>query len=458
MGFRAESKKHIPRFFWPLGRGIDKVILKSLYFYYFLKRVSFDSRNNCLLIENRKFKKFNIIIPNFDYKKDQISSYLRRENFTVLEGRHSVYLYLDEDLKRICPDLKTYYPMNVGLKIIKSQEMSPDGSRYYTSRKLAPASTYFSMRAVGTVLEKVIISNLLSSENVAPRVYDFVKLQAGKINFDGLIVQNIGGEIVHGVAGTRFIKKFKKVLDGYGLETVSIKEHCDLLPPYFRDNIKSDGKKKYYVDIQNFIFLKNFFFKENVTNSYKRFLSLSFKSDPVVTSKQWRSQLTEMREAFSEFNDAFSSCIQEIGLDASKVKVLDAQSETDMVALFWLCNQAKWVTVYREAGVLNEVKKMLFHSGYGRFTISPINKDIHHNLIDSLQESDVFCLNIDTLEKILKSNKSLSGKVLILCFNSKTNIVEVKNKIEKIIKLNGITNFTINNCASRVMINLIVKF
>ena len=255
MEFRSYSKTFIPKFLWPFGRWIDRIILKTVYVFFSIRRYAFALRNE-KLVEGMIFPSFDIVIPGYNPEAETLSDYLKQKGIYVLEGMHSIYVSLPCDIDALCPDLRRGYPENIGLKIIKSQEDAPDHSRYYTSYKLAPASTAFSMRAVGSVFEKVIVSNLLNLNKCAPRVYGNIKLKYNELIFDGLVVQNIEGEMVTGEAGVRFMNIFKKTLNTLGIGTVSIKEHSDLLPPDFRNNIKFDGKDYYYVDIQNFIFLK----------------------------------------------------------------------------------------------------------------------------------------------------------------------------------------------------------
>jgi len=174
--------------------------------------------------------------------------------FQFCEGRHSLYLYREADIQRISAKLISHYPHPFGLKIIKSLEISPDGTPYYTSNKVARSSSLISMRAVGSVREKTIISNILSLKNVAPKVYDIVKLQSGNTAVFAMVVQHIDGKILTGQAAVDFIVGFKRVLEREGILILGPRDAEDFRPPEFRRNIVSDSTGTYYVDIQNFVF------------------------------------------------------------------------------------------------------------------------------------------------------------------------------------------------------------
>ena len=176
----------------------------------------------------------------------------KRLGFEFNQGRHTIYLYRESDIRSINPEIVELYPHPFGLKIIKSSNMSPDGTPYYTSSKIAPASSPITMQAVGSVKEKMVLSNILSLRNVAPRVYDIVRLRSGDTVVFAMVMQHIEGQIITGQTASEFVEQFKCVLREEKISILGEKDHIDFRPPDFQSNIVSDSTGTYYVDIQNF--------------------------------------------------------------------------------------------------------------------------------------------------------------------------------------------------------------
>jgi len=250
---RAFLKTIFPQSFFPFLRSIDKYIINATYCYLAVKRFIYRDKLNQVQTIFQSIPIFKTQIL-FDSEPDaDLTVILDNYGISYKSGRHSVYISEKADLEKINRELIDRNLPAYGLKILKSRELSPDETPYYTSRILAPASTYCSMRAVGSVFEKVIVSNLLHAEGVAPRVYDLVVLKSENgVCYYAFIVQHIEGPVVHGKEGVDFLQRLKTIFKNLGISVVSISEHCDLRPPYFRDNIIKNGSSNYYVDIQNF--------------------------------------------------------------------------------------------------------------------------------------------------------------------------------------------------------------
>lgn len=254
MEIRSQLKKFFPKALWPCLRGIDKYIVNTTYFYLSIRR---DSQRRKLKSSHhfpQKIFTFRSQLSFASGSGEKLEELLQQERITCRSGRHSVYIFLPDDIRKINKDINECYPGSIGLKIIKSRQIAPDNTPYYTSSILAPASSTWSMKAVGSMEEKKAVSNLLHLKKVAPRVYDIVKLESEDGSFQfAFVVQHIDGDVVHGEKGLSFINRFKEVMAGYGMETISITEHCDLRPPEYRDNIVRNENGIWYVDIQNFV-------------------------------------------------------------------------------------------------------------------------------------------------------------------------------------------------------------
>ena len=327
-----------------------------------------------LLLARKRLNTFRIIeqsLPSFPTKialdpspEADVTTTLDNHNIAYKSGRHSAYLSGHQALAQINETLIGRYPEPFGLKIIKSRQLSPDGSPYYTSELLAPASTNWSMQAIGSVLEKSIVSNLLHEEGVAPRVYDVITLKNvnNTIAF-ALVLQHIEGPVVHGDEGTKFIKGFKKVLKCKGLTTVSIAEHCDLRAPLFRDNIVRDNNRAYYVDIQNFI-LSDL----NKIGELENAIQARYLGDPLSDLFLSAKELTRTGESrFDRFSRTLTAMIGKSGFSVEGSMVVDSCQGMGTAVSCLLTQGLYWGYVIRPEADCSLLKSWLYLCGATRF-------------------------------------------------------------------------------------------
>ena len=290
--------------------------------------------------------------------------------FQFCEGRHTLYLYRESDIQRINPELISHYPHPFGLKIIKSQEMSPDGTPYYTSNKVARSSSLISMRAVGSVKEKTIISNILSLKNVAPKVYDIVKLQSDNMTVFAMVVQHIDGKILTGQAAVDFIVEFKRVLESEGILILGPRDAEDFQPPDFRRNIVCDPTGSYYVDIQNFVFRNARERSGKLADAIHEVIDLGesrcFRPekyrDESVPGLLMQGGRDGLRTIFKirEFLDQ-----NQVGFQDSTV--LDVACNLGMFSAYALSRGARWCVGLERPEIVQVARQFLFEHGFTRF-------------------------------------------------------------------------------------------
>ena len=362
MGIRATLKTIVPESLWPFLRRIDKYVIDATYFYLSQRRAFQRSRIGPHHSFQQQIKVFSTSLP-FGESGNQLETSLTNAGLKCRSGRHSVYVWRPEDLRRIQPDIVNTYPdKKIGLKIVKSRQISSDKTPYYTSSILAPASSTWSMKAVGSMEEKKAVSNLLHLSGVAPRVYDIVKLESmdGSSQF-AFVLEHIDGEIVHGEEGERFISKFKKAMSDYGMETISIAEHSDLRPPGFRDNIVASDAGTYYVDIQNFVLGDITLIRDTEKMLIKHLNDLFNKSQYVIVADKtgkidW--------DRYSRFNQTLFSGLAEVGVEVNQsVFFFAPRCVLQVSTLFALYRGALWCYLGDDM-----LKKWLFINGCTRFS------------------------------------------------------------------------------------------
>lgn len=294
-----------------------------------------------------------------------VTETLENAGVNYRSGRHSAYVCGAVEQTKISDELSKRYSAPFGLKIIKSREISPDGTPYYTSAVLAPASTPWSMRAIGSVLEKSIVANLLHEVHVAPRVYDLIRLESKNGAFHyALVVQHIEGFVVHGSMGGEFIEKFKKVLKVRGMSTASIAEHCDLRAPLFRDNIVSDGDQIYYVDIQNFI-LSDI----GKIDALKDQVVEKFRNDPlsVFTINSILGVKCEQAACIDGLISKIAGMISKSGYSLSDCVVVDICQGAGIMAIGLLSRDLFWSYLLRSDEECQLLQSWWNVCGYTRF-------------------------------------------------------------------------------------------
>lgn len=362
---RSRLKKIMPEGVWPFLRWVDKYIIHSMYGYFILRLWPARKQLNALVKWRQSILTYNSKIDLATSRDIGISQVLEYEGVTYKSGRHSVYVSGESEIKKICDSLVQRYPQPFGIKIIKSQEISPDGTPFYTSSVLAPASTNWSMKAIGSVLEKGIVANLLHQEQVAPRVYDLIKLKSegGSACF-AQIVEHIEGPVVYGSKGEKFVEKFKSVLRDKGMMTASIAEHCDLRAPSFRDNIVTDGNQIYYVDIQNFILSETS--KINLINKIvvERYGRDLLSSMLLQTPEKIKGKPSDAIEVFCS---RVEKLLSDIGISLSETVVVDICQGVGAVTMGLLSRGLFWGYLSRSAEECPALRSWWYLSGFSRF-------------------------------------------------------------------------------------------
>ncbi len=355
-GIRAGLKKVVPVRAWPLFRFFDRYLINTLYIYFAAKRYVAARR----IPRHSQLKQSIPVVPSHvDFGREpgvELTTRLEKAGLHCRSGRHSVYLGDPDDIARISPDLAARYPDPVGLKIIKSREMSPDATPYYTSHRLAPASTWFSMVAVGSMREKAVISNLLHEEGLAPRVYDIIRLESGDGGRQyGFLVQPVRGEMVTGEEGLRFVDRFKKTMERLGMETISIREHCDLRPPDFRNNIVADESGTYYVDIQNFVVF---------SSDYGEELLDEMKHHGRVPSRSEQEEHVPGQEA-----EELTVFLARNRVEPATSSVLDCGLADETLSMYLLAAGAPWVVLLRQDDTVPLVRRYMYYHGFTRLDV-----------------------------------------------------------------------------------------
>ena len=125
---RSSLKKVVPEGLWPLAKSVDKYVISLQYVYFYLQRRFSGSSDRHVHPLSQSISRFTTDIPlGAATHPGALLHRMTRAGLEVKSGRHSVYLSRREDIERINPAIIQRYSSPVGLKIIASRQMAPDG-------------------------------------------------------------------------------------------------------------------------------------------------------------------------------------------------------------------------------------------------------------------------------------------------------------------------------------------
>jgi hypothetical protein len=300
---------------------------------------------------------------------------IERQGFDCREGEHAVYLAREADIARINPELLERYPRPFGVKLIKASEISPDGTPYYTSAKIGSSSTPITMRAVGSIREKVAISNILSLHGVAPRVYDVIELRSGTATVFAMIVQHINGPTVRGPRAEAFFARFKQALEAESIDILGLipgSKHVDFEAPDYHDNIVEDAGGMYYVDIQNFAILdpaaRNRKLSETVSETTHFGDTRSFRTKRYAYQSVPGLSLEGKRDSLFRVSK-IHEFLTTHGIDLGRGAVLDVGCNLGTLLMHALSRGAHWCVGLDTPEITGVARQYLFDQGYSRFDL-----------------------------------------------------------------------------------------
>lgn len=291
--------------------------------------------------------------------------------FHFVQGAYATYLWRRQDIDAISSEISNSYPYPFGLKIFNSTDMSPDGTPYAASNKSSRYSSPITKRAVGPLWEKMIISNILSLRNVAPRIYDIVKLQSGETTAFAFVVQHIDGRVVTGQAASRFFKQFKRVLVEEEIEIFAESTNIDFRSPSYNKNIVSDSTGTYYVDIQEFGI--------NRKGHHKRLVEAMhdithFGASQPFRPKKYAYQSVPGASALGKRDSLYriSNLDEFLGrqlVDYQNSTVLDVGCNLGIFTAHALSRGARWVVGLDTPKIIQVSKQFLIEGGFSRFDL-----------------------------------------------------------------------------------------
>ena len=360
-----------------------------------LLRIYGNFRNLIFIIINRKRRKNNIIPYNqylFTYNTNlplsplpnEIKKIFDKNGIKYRAGAHSIYIHRIEDINKINKQLLYDYPKNIGLKIIFSQIISKDGSVFYTSNKIGPSSSIISVKAVGSVLDKMVVSNILYLHDISPRVYDIIWIKSKEYTLQAMVVKHIDGDFIRGKEGESLINKLINIIKnedikilGFGLKSI------DFRPPKFNYNIINDSSGNlYYVDIQNFEFK---FKNRNILNLFPILNKKIFLTDKNLLkndkySIQSISSSIDFRIRTDKQIKIIFNFFKKNEYSIYNKTVLDIGCNNLMLLFNFLNQGIRWCVGLDKPEIIEYLKKLFFYNKFSRINFigcNPFKSEVH---------------------------------------------------------------------------------
>ncbi len=365
-----------------------------------------------------------------------LRKHLDDEGCSYKEGEFALYIDDEKIIKSINSEIQCKYPYDIALKIIKSQEISKDGTPYYCGSEVSETSTYIVKIAVGSILEKAIISNILSENKVTPRVYDIVKICSGNSYLYAMVVQPIKGQNVYGGEGASFLEKFYKVCNKEEIAIIGGTNCGDFKPEKFGNNIIKDDISIYYIDIQNF-HLKNSNKRiENLAGSIKDVTHFG-ASNPLRPARYAYQSIPSLgvggkRDSLYRIHKINDFLLRnDVSVEGNNV--LDVGCNLGLFIRYSLSKGAKWCVGADMPAIANVTRRFLNESGFMRFDI--IGGDLkNNNIINEMPVTNfdiVFYMSIELHIGFPEWLRNLKIKYFLYEGHEGETLNTIKDKIKK---------------------------
>lgn len=410
------------RFLVSLPLFIPRQILRTLFYRKTaseLKNVIFDFSTDIKFTDNLSLKKF-----------------LDESGFAYKEGEYAIYIENNSIIDSINGEILKKYPYTIALKIIKSQELSKDGMPFYCGSEVSDTSSFIVKIAVGSILEKSIISNLLHEYKVTPRVYDIIRIVSGDSCLYAMVVQPVKGEYVYGEAGVTFLEKFYSICEKEDVSIIGGTNCGDFKPETFGNNIIKDETSTYYIDVQNF----------HLNNSSKRIEKLvntinevtHFGGTNPFRNSRYAYQsipalgLTGKRDSFYRLHK-INSFLERNNVNLEDKNILDVGCNLGLFIWYSLCKGAKWCVGADMPNTARVTRRFLNESGFMRFDI--IGGDLKQNtIIDKMPDTKfdiVFYMSIELHIGFPDWINKIKFRYFIYEGHEGENLKIIKDKIRK---------------------------
>jgi len=358
----------------------------------------------------------------------------QNRNISFKEGEFAIYISDKMQLDEILPNISNSYPYDFGLKIIKSNIKSPDGTPFYCGTDSSPTATKLMMNIVGSVNDKKIISNILSEYDVAPRVYDLIKIQSGNNEIFAMVVEHIEGTLVEGERGEKFLDKFFSILEKESIKALGGKNSGDFSLPCFGNNIISNTKGIYYIDIQNFIIDYgvdgNDLMSDAINNNTHFGASNLLRSDKY--SYQSVPELGIKGKRDSNYRTHLvGELLDRNNIDLYGEHVLDVGCNLGLFLKYALTQGAGWVVGLDMPNVANISRKHMYKNGFTLFDIFGVDlkSDALLEYIPYYKYKLVFYMSIEGHIGFPEWLDSISFEYMLYEGHEGESISDITNKI-----------------------------
>jgi len=249
-----------------------------------------------------------------------------------------------DGLDAVFPFLRSNYPHQVGLKILKSFE--PPETAKYVSQKYTkhPSHPFWDM----TIPQLIRVANYLYQRKIGPRVYDVTYIKTPTQELTGFVIQHIDSKGLQDGDCTRFVGQLTEVLGENDIIPAiqSWQTHVDFSPPDCNGNLirSADDDRLYYVDFQTFIFRNETHYLKKIAAQHKK--TLHFGTEAALLGGRFLYQsipgIDQGRRDTGRRWTIIKELLDTAGVDLRDAAVFDVCCNAGMMLYHSLVEGAYW--------------------------------------------------------------------------------------------------------------------
>lgn len=327
-----------------------------------------DWQSDLPLQEVRRLHISNTDVPT----PSALLEYLRSRQVPSCEGGHTIYCTLRDLESTDFGVLSSYYPPNVGLKILKN--VGPvEGTPYL----FGSGHSKLQQALLHSTHQLMLVANVLHLEGIGPRIYDLVELQMGSITWAAFIVEDVSGNPPTEAQCRTVVQQLRNLVDEKWLSVVAPDgfKSSDFNCPSCNGNLLTDDSgQAYFIDFQNFVLRRHSAYLKRISeaavpdvhfgeSSFLRGGKYLYQSVPLV------SRLRGKRDSDIRWH-RIQELLRDADCDVSGRLVLDIGCNLGIMMARYLGAGAAWCHGWDEAEVVKHSESILLALGCTRFSHS----------------------------------------------------------------------------------------
>jgi|GEM_PF-7018708 len=300
---------------------------------------------------------------------------LKKAGAQCKERGQSILISSLSEIKKVSISLASEYPHAFDLEIFP--EICMEVTRGVHNNGFA--TELITPDMVDTLQMRMLVSNILSTYRIAPRIYDVLRLRCGQSYYFALVIEHLEGGVPNVEKGLEFVSKIKRIIEREGLvvQRGVVDAALGLLPPNFGGKILEDASGNcYLVDCSDLTLKKYDKTMMDYLDSTRRLAQMSDSEIPRRPNFYYQSipflEPAGKRDMSSRVG-FLEGMLERNGYVFDRSKVLDIGCNIGMFGAYMLHKGAGWYTGLDQPLVVDGGRRILYYGGYSRFDLIASN-------------------------------------------------------------------------------------